>query len=86
MLISFCCLGSGVDFASGSFNIMIDAGATEGRGNISVILDDLVEGLETFDVDLTLITSNPRIILGRATAEGQIIDSTGKWMINALMI
>ena len=43
--------------------------------------DDKVEGLETFDMRLTLkrrrFTPTPRITLGRDKCEGQIIDSTG---------
>ena len=43
--------------------------------------DDEVEGLETFDMTLTLTSSSSGVTLGRDTCEGQIIDSTGKWMI-----
>ena len=70
-------IGSGVDFNSDSFTITINAGVMEGRANISVTCDDEVEGMETFDMRLTLVTDNPLIMLGRDTAVGQIIDSTG---------
>ena len=40
--------------------------------------DDEVEGLETFDMTLTLTSSSPGVELGRDTCEGQINDSTGK--------
>ena len=70
--------GLGADFNSNPFNITINAGATEGRGNIPVVLDNVVEGLETFDMRLMLVTSSSLIALGRDTSEGQIIDSTGK--------
>ena len=32
----------------------IDAGATEGRANVSVTCDSIVEGTETFDIRLTI--------------------------------
>ena len=67
-----------MDFNSDPFTITINAGATEGRANISVTCDDVIEGLETFDLTLALVTSNPQITLGTSTAEGEIIDSSGK--------
>ena len=67
-----------MDFDSDPFTITINAGATEGRDNISVTCDDVVEGLETFDMTLTLTSSSTGVTLGRDTSEGQIIDSTGK--------
>ena len=70
--------GLGLDFDSNSFNITIDAGETEGRGNVSVISDDAMEGLETFNMILSLVTEDSQITLGRDRSEGQIIDSTGK--------
>ena len=70
--------GSGVDFNSNPFTITIDAGAMEGGANISVTCDDDVEGLETFDMRLTLTSSSDGVTLGRDTSVGQIIDSTGK--------
>ena len=69
------------DFNSDPFNITIDAGATEGRANISVTCDDKVEGLETFDMRLTLISSSVDVTLGRNTSVGEIIDSTGMYNI-----
>ena len=74
----YCILiGSSVDFNSNSFTITINAGATDGRANISVSCDDEVEGLETFDVKLTLTSNISGVTLGRDTSVGQIIDSTG---------
>ena len=67
-----------MDFNSNPFTITINAGATEGRANVSVTCDDEVEGLETFDMTLTLTSSSSRVMLGRDTCEGQIGDSTGK--------
>ena len=67
-----------MDFNSNPFNITINAGATDGRANVSVTCDDEVEGLESFDMTLTLTSNNSGITLGRDTCEGQITDSTGK--------
>ena len=67
-----------MDFNSNPFIITINSGATEGRANVSVTCDDEVEELETFDMRLTLTSSNSRAMLGRDTCEGEISDSTGK--------
>jgi len=42
-----------------------------------VSCDDLVEEVETFNMTLTLVSSNPLVRVGRDTAEGRISDSTG---------
>ena len=73
--------GLGVDFNSNPFTITINAGATEGRANVSVTCDDEVEGLETFDMILALRTNSSSVMLGRDICEGQITDSTGRWII-----
>ena len=70
-------VGSGADFSSNPFNITINAGATDGRANLSVTCDNITEGLETFDMTLTIVSDSPEAILGRDTSEGQINDSTG---------
>ena len=70
-----------MDFCSAPFYVTIDAGITEGRGNVSVILDNVVEGPETFNMRLTLMTNSSQITLGREISEGLIIDSTGKCII-----
>ena len=76
--IDHCILiGSGVDYNSDPFNITINAGAIEGRANISVTCDDVVEGSETFDMRLTLTSGGNGITLGRDTSVGEIMDSTG---------
>ena len=83
LLTNYCTvIGSGVDFNSSSFTITINAGATEGRANVSVTCDDEVEGLETFDMTLTLTSSSSNVMLGRNTSEGYINDSTGNLTIN----
>ena len=66
-----------MDFNSKRFTITINAGATEGRANVSVTCDDEVEGLETFDMTLTLTSSSSRVTLGTDTCRGEINDSTG---------
>ena len=66
-----------MDYNSDPFNITINAGATEGRANISVTCDDEVEGSETFDMRLTLTSGNNGVTLGTDTSVGQINDSTG---------
>ena len=70
-------LGSGVDFNSNPLTITINAGATDGRANVSVTCDNVTEGLETFDMKLTVTSCSSGVTLGRDTSEGQIIDSTG---------
>ena len=75
-----------MDFDSTPFSITINAGATDGRANISVTCDDEVEGLETFDMRLT--SSSPGVTLGRDISEGQINDSTGmnfKFIVHNLL-
>ena len=67
-----------MDFNSNSFTIIINAGAIDGRANISVVCDDEVEGMETFDMRLTLTSIISGVTLGRDTSVGQIVDSTGK--------
>ena len=64
-----------MDFYSNPFNITVNAGATEGRGNVSIISDNVVEGLETFDIGLA--SNNSQITLSRDRSEGLIKDSTG---------
>ena len=71
-------IGSGVDFNSNPLTITINAGATDGRANVSVSCDNVTEGLETFDMRLTITSSSSGVRLGRDTSEGQITDSTGK--------
>ena len=73
-----------MDFNSNPFTITINAGATEGRANVSVTCDDEVEGLETFDMRLTLINNGSGVMLGRDTCEGQVTDSTGKMIFYRL--
>ena len=77
MIILATLTGSGIDFNSSSITLTINAGATESRANISVTCDDEVEGLETFNMTLTLTSNANGVMLGRDTSEGVIVDSTG---------
>ena len=70
-------IGSGVDFDSNPLTITINAGTTDGRANVSVTCDNVTEGLETFDMRLTVTSSSLAVTSGRDTCEGQIMDSTG---------
>ena len=70
-------IGSDVDFNSNPFTITINAGATDGRANVSVTCDDEVEGLESFDMTLTITSNSSGVRLGRDICEGQINDTTG---------
>ena len=74
-------IGSGVDFNSNPLTITINAGATDGRANVSVSCDNVTEGLETFDMRLTITSSSSGVTLGRDTCEGQINDSTGLLLV-----
>ena len=75
-----------MDFDSNPFNITINAGATEGRGNVSVISDSIVEGPETFNIGLKLASDNSQITLGREISEGLITDSTSECTYNTVFI
>ena len=79
MMFSDCYtpIGSGVDFDSNPITIIVEAGSTKGRGNISVSCDNVVEGVETFDMNLTLASDNPLVRVVRDTSVGRITDSTG---------
>ena len=46
--------------------------------------DDEVEGLESFDMTLTLTSSSSGVILSRNISQGQISDSTGKLTVDCL--
>ena len=71
-------IGLGEDFDSSPIDLMITAGTMNSRVNISVICDDVVEGIEMFDINLELKMDNPLVIIGKSKSIGQIDDSTGK--------
>ena len=69
-----------MDYNSTSLNTTFIAGSTSTTVNVPVIKDDIVEGLETFDLTFTIPSSFgeqviPRII---TNAVGNIIDNTSK--------
>ena len=68
----------GEDFNSSPIDLMIKAGAMNGHANISVTCDNVVEGIEMFDINLELKMDNPLVIIGRSKSIGQINDSTSK--------
>ena len=41
----------------------------------------MVEEIETLDMILTLTSSISGVTVGRNTSEGEITDSTGKWIV-----
>ena len=57
--------------------LKIEANAMSGSAKIPVICDDIVEGIETFDITLELESDNTGVIVRKSTSVGQIIDSTG---------
>lgn len=57
--------------------IVIEPGATEGRGNVSITPDSVEEGLNFFDMSLLVETNNSQLMVGRDKCMGKIIDSTG---------
>ena len=75
-----------MDFNSTTFSITINAGATDGRANVSVTCDNVTEGLEIFNMALTISGSTAGVTLGRDTCLGQIVDSTGKQLIHMLYV
>lgn len=68
----------GEDFNSSRIDLIIKAGAMNGCAKISVACDNVVEEIETFDINLELKMDNPLVITGRNKSIGQINDSTGK--------
>ena len=67
-----------MDFDSDPVNLTIETNAINGSAKISVKCDEMVEGMETFDITLQLIKSdNSEVTIDKNTSMGQIIDSTG---------
>ena len=69
-----------MDYISGPISATFAAGDTVTSIRIPVIEDDIVEGDETFDLNLIIpISLTNEISLGKtATAIGRITDTTGK--------
>ena len=71
-------LGNKIDFNSTTQNIIITAGTNSSTVNITVIDDDIVEGDETFTINLNVPVS-PGILAGAITmATAVIIDTSSK--------
>ena len=68
------------DFNTTSFNATILAGATSTTVRVAVTDDDIVEGNETFNMNLNVPSSlSPSVVAGLVTsATGIIMDSTCK--------
>ena len=71
-------IGSGVDFDSNTINVTFGVGEVSKRVNISVSCDEEVEGVERFDISLSLPNNNPQVTLGRQRSTVMITDSTGQ--------
>ena len=71
-------IGSGVDFDSNPITIIFGVGEVNKRVNISVSCDEEVEGVERFDISLSLPSNNPQVTLGRQRSIVMITDSTGQ--------
>ena len=69
-------IGSGVDFDSNSINITFGVGEVSKRVNISVSCDKEVEEEESFEIRLSLLSTNPHVTTGNRSI-GRITDSTG---------
>ena len=70
--------GNKVDFNSTTQNVIIAAGTNSSTVNITVIDDDIVEGDETFTMNLNVPVS-PGILAGATTmATAMIIDTSSK--------
>ena len=66
-----------MDFDSDPVDLTIKANATSGSANIAMICDDIVEGMETFNITLQFRSDNSEVTIGRNTSVVQIIDTTG---------
>ena len=71
-------IGSGVDFDSNPINITFDVGEVNKRVNVPLINDTVVEGEETFDINLSLQSENSQVTIGRKRSIARIIDTTCK--------
>ena len=69
-----------MDYISDPINATFSAGTTDVYVAVPVIKDTIVEGLETFNLNLMIpMMPTNKVILGKvAIAVGTITDSTGK--------
>ena len=73
------CSGNGVDYISTPITATFPAGANIAMINISVTRDNVAEGLETFDLGLTIPPQLKAVFLGSIDrAVGRIDDNTSK--------
>ena len=71
-------IGNKVDFNSTTQNVIITAGTNSSTVNIAVINDNIVEGDETFTMNLN-VPASPGILAGAVTvATAMIIDTSSK--------
>ena len=80
MLFNFNWLGNGVDYNSANVDVTFIGGSNITIVKIPVIMDDIVERSETFDLKITIPSSlKDQVIPGNITkAVGSIIDNTSK--------
>ena len=73
-------LTEGNDFNTAPLTATIPAGATNTTVRVAVTNDNIVEGDETFNMNLTVPSSlGPRVVVGSLnSATGTIIDTTSK--------
>ena len=75
-------IGSGVDFDSNPITIIFGVVEVRKTVNIPVSCDRRVEGVETFDIRLSLPSNNPQVSLRKSnrlrSSKVRITDSTGQ--------
>lgn len=77
-LLCYFCVGNGIDFDSNPITATFSPSSRRTTVQIPVTRDGVIEREETFNIILTLDTTNPSIMLGSiTTARGTIEDSTG---------
>ena len=74
-------IGSGVDFDFNPITLIFGVGEVSKTVNVSVSCDEEVEGEESFDISLLLVTNNPQVSLRKnrhkSRSIGRIVDTTG---------
>ena len=73
--------GNGVDYISTPITATFTAGSTSTTVNVPVIMDNIAEGPETFNLNLSISLSltNEVILVKTTEAVGIIIDNTSKF-------
>lgn len=75
-----------MDFSSTPINITFAAGEVTRTVDVMVACDKLMEGAETFDISLVLLTSTSLVTLGRSASTGEIVDTTGNLCIDNIEV